>query len=211
MRPPKGAFPKARMAAVFAVLGIGVGLMLHCKDSDEDAVRVSRQAATQIMDAEHARAAAATAIMSAKATAWRVEREAETALFRAEAARAPARIVGSDDVQVVENGSAPKGQEIPNAVPVMFRVPAPVVERMQLDSSAIAGLETLVRWKDTVIVKQNLLIAADSLELMARSNEFNALLRVKQSRCGRRCGIVLGIGGLLAAAVTVEQMRRAIK
>jgi hypothetical protein len=52
---------------------------------------------------------------------------------------------------------------------------------------------------------------ADSLELLARANAFTALQRVKAPRCGRRCGIILGVGGMLAAAVAVEQVRRTFR
>ena len=72
-------------------------------------------------------------------------------------------------------------------------------------------LGTLVQWKDTVIVKQDRRISADSLGLVATSNAFAALQRAKEPRCGRRCGIVLGVGGVLVAAVAVEQVRRTIR
>ena len=93
-------------------------------------------------------------------------------------------------------------------MPLRVQVPAAVIERMRLDSTAVAMPSTLVRWKDTVIVRQDQLITADSLQLVATSNAFTSLQRVKVPRCGRRCGIVLGVGGMLAAAVAVEQVRR---
>jgi hypothetical protein len=68
-----------------------------------------------------------------------------------------------------------------------------------------------VRWKDTVIVRQDRRIAADSAELVATSNAFSALQRVKEPRCGRRCGIILGVGGMLVAAVAAEQVRRTFR
>lgn len=131
-----------------------------------------------------------------------MEREAETALSRAEAARARARVVDVDDVQV---------SAVPNAEPAVVCVPPPVVERMQLDSTAVAALRVLLQWKDTVIVRQDERITAVSLELLARANAFTALQRVKAPRCGRRCGINLGVGGMLAAAVAVEQVRRTFR
>ena len=193
---------RAWTAALMAVLGIAAGLVLYCNRPDEDGLRVSRQAATQIVDAEHARTAATTAIADAKAGAQRAERDAVVAVSQAFAARAGVRALGADDVVVVAS---------PNAAPVEVPVPAPVVERMRLDSSAVATLGTLVRWKDTVIVRQDQRITADSLELLATSSAFHALERVKEPRCGRRCGIVLGVGGMLAAAVAVEQVRRTFR
>jgi hypothetical protein len=190
------------MAALVAILGIAIGLVLYWKKPDEEALRASRQAATQIVAAEHARAAATTAIEDAKAGAQAAERDAVVAVSRAFAARVRARVVGADDVMI---------SATPNVAPVAVAVPPPVVERMQLDSGAVATLGTLVRWKDTMIVRQDLRIAADSVELVATSNAFTALERVKEPRCGRRCGIVLGVGGMLAAAVAVEQVRRTLR
>ena len=141
------------------------------------------------------------ALEEARARARVVEREAETAVTRAEAVRARARVVGVDDVQLA----------VPNAEPAVVWVPPPVVERMQLDSTAVAELRVLLQWKDTVIVRQDERITADSLELLARANAFTALQRVKAPRCGRRCGIILGVGSMLAAAVTVEQVRRMLR
>lgn len=202
MWPPSGRIQKARTAAVFAVLGIGTGLVLHCSASDEEAVRASRQAATQILDAEHARAAAMTAVGSAKLEMQRAEREAKTASARAAEARDRVRVVSADDV-IVSAG--------PNAVPEVVRVPAPVIDRLRLDSVALTAFGTLVRWKDTVIVRQDQRISADSIELAATRHAFTALQRTKESRCGRKCGIVLGVGGLLAAAVTIGQVRRTFR
>jgi hypothetical protein len=82
---------------------------------------------------------------------------------------------------------------------------------MRLDSTAVAALGTLVRWKDTLIVRQDQRIRADSLELLATSHAFHALEHAKEPRCGRRCGIVLGVGGMLVAAVAVDQMRRTFR
>jgi hypothetical protein len=94
---------------------------------------------------------------------------------------------------------------------VGVRVPEPVVERMQLDSTAVAALGTLVATKDTVIVRQDQRITADSLVLALTSHAFAALRREKEPWCGRRCGIVLGVGGMLAAAVAVEYVRRTFR
>jgi hypothetical protein len=183
------------------VLGIALGLVLYCIKPD-DGVNVTRQAATQIVKAERARAAATTAIEDAKAGALAAERDAVVAVSRAFAAHVRARVVGADDVLI---------SATPNLAPVPIAVPPPVVERMQLDSSAVATLGTLVRWKDTVIVRQDRRIAADSAELVATSNAFSALQRVKEPRCGRRCGIILGVGGMLVAAVAAEQVRRTFR
>jgi hypothetical protein len=90
-------------------------------------------------------------------------------------------------------------------------VPTPVIERMRLDSAAVDALGTLVQRKETVIVAQDRRITADSVELVATSNALSAVERVKQPRCGRKCGIVLGVGGMLAAAVAVEQVRRTFR
>jgi hypothetical protein len=190
----------ARWAVVLAVLGIAVGFVLQCNQPDD--ANVSRQAAAEIVDAEHARTAATTAIDAAKAVAHTAERESEVVVSRASAARVRARVVSANDVMV---------SATPNAAPLEVRVPAPVIERMQLDSSAVAALGTLVRWKDTVIVKQDRRITADSIELVATSNAFHTLQRAKEPRCGRKCGIVLGVAGMLAAAVAVEQVRRTIR
>jgi hypothetical protein len=209
-RSEGSAFPKATRtgsvrawsAALVAVLAIPVGFVLHCNEPNEDHAGVLRQAATQIVQAEHARNAAKTVMERARAGALAAEGEAQAVVSRAGAARARARVVGVDELMV---------SATPAAAPLGVRVPAPVVERMQLDSSALAALGTLVRWKDTVIRAQDRRIAADSLELIATSNAFNTLQQVKTPRCGRKCGIVLGIGGMLATAVAVEQVRRTIR
>lgn len=82
---------------------------------------------------------------------------------------------------------------------------------MQLDSTAVAALGRLVQWKDTVIVAQDRRITADSMELVATSNAFHALQRVKEPRCGRRCGILIGVGSVLVAAVAMDQVRRTLR
>ena len=51
------------------------------------------------------------------------------------------------------------------------------------------------------LVAQDRRITADSLELIATSNAYRALEQVKEPRCGRRYGIVIAVGGILAAAV----------
>ena len=198
MRPSDGV----AAAVVVAVFGILIGLALLCYPPNTDRAAVLDQAAGHIAEAEHARAGATISVESAKATAHVAEVEAETAVSRTSAARARAQVVNSDVVRV---------SATPNAVPQDLRVPPPVVERMQLDSTAIATLGTLVQWKDTVILRQDRRISADSIELVATSHAFAALQRVKEPRCGRRCGIVLGVGGMLAAAVAVEQVRRTIR
>jgi hypothetical protein len=187
---------------VLAVFATVVGFVLHCNGPNEHQVGQTRQAESQIAEAEQARAAATTAIAGARASARTAEREAESAVSRAMAARTRVRLVSPTEVTL---------STTPDAAPLGVRVPAPVVERMRLDSTAVATLGRLLRWKDTVIGAQDRLITADSLALIATSNAFNALERVKRPRCARRCGIVLGIGGMLAAAVAVEQVRRTFR
>src|SRR5207248_6816326 len=106
-------------------------------------------------EAQNARTAATTAIEGAGAGARAAEREANAAISRAAAARVRARVVGADEVMVSTS---------PDAAPLGVRVPAPVVERLRLDSSAVATLGTLVSWKQTVISAQDQRITADSLE-----------------------------------------------
>jgi hypothetical protein len=190
------------MLGVLAVLALALGFLLYCSRPNDDRPAVLRQAATQIAEAKQARAATTLAIADAKATARAVEGEAKFAMSRAAAARARAQVVGASDVRI---------SATPNAAPLKVRVPTAVVEAMQLDSTAVAALSTVVRWKDTVIVRLDQRIAVDSVELLAASNAFHALLRMKEPRCGRRCGIVLGVGGMLVAAVAVEQVRRAAR
>ena len=191
-----------RGAAVLAVVGVGLTSVLYLGRPNDHGVAALRQAAGQIAEASQARAAAASALDDVRTRGQSAEREAEISKSRAAAARARARIIDTDTVLV----SAAPGEE---ATPV--RVPAPVVDRMRLDSTAVATLGALLRWKNSVIVAQDRRIAADSLELVASSNAFSALQRVKQPRCGRRCGIVLGVGGMLAAAIAVEQVRRTLR
>jgi hypothetical protein len=128
--------------------------------------------------------------------------DAAVALSRAVAARARVRVVSAGELVV---------RAMPNAESLVVRVPTPVIERMRLDSAAVDALGTLVQRKETVIVAQDRRITADSVELVATSNALSAVERVKQPRCGRKCGIVLGVGGMLAAAVAVEQVRRTFR
>jgi hypothetical protein len=173
---------RLQVARTIAVIGIAIGLVQLCHNESDTGML--RESSAQIQDAEQVRTAAAVAVENAKATAHLAEANAKAAVSRA--ARARARIAA-------------------------IRVPVPVVEPMQLDSAAVASLVTLVRWKDTVIVRQDQRISADSLELLAKSHAFSALQRVKEPRCGRKCGVVLGVGGMLAAAVTIGQVRRAFR
>ena len=194
-----GIFPRA---AVTATLALAVGLLLHHGEPNGDRVAVLRHAASQIGKAKEVRGAATTEVESAKDRARVAERNANAAVSRAAAARAQVRVVSVDGVM---------GSATPNAAVMSFPVPAPVIERMQLDSTAIAALGMLVRWKDTVIVAQDHRITADSLELVATSDAFKELQRIREPHCGRKCGIVLGISGMLAAAVAVEQVRRTLR
>jgi hypothetical protein len=188
--------------ALLAVAGLSAGLVMLGTHRGGNSAAELRQAVAKIAEVRQTRVTMTRALEEARARARVVEREAETAVSRAEAARARARVVGVDDVQV---------SAVPNAEPAVVCVPPPVVERMQLDSTAVAALRVLLQWKDTVIVRQDERITADSLELLARANAFTALQRVKAPRCGRRCGIILGVGGMLAAAVAVEQVRRTFR
>lgn len=198
-------FLKLRSVALVVttcVAVLAVVLVFALRSGTPNEAAVLRHAATQVADAEDARAEAAVAIQTARMSTRAAEREADATLTRAAAARARARVAGADDVTV---------SLVPDAESTTVRVPAPVVERMRLDSSAVVALGTLVRWKDTVIVRQDRQLSADSLELLARSNAFSALERVKDPWCGRRCGIVLGVGGMLATAVAVEQVRKVFR
>jgi hypothetical protein len=185
--------------AMLAVVGVGVGFVMLRAHPNGKSATALRRAVTQIAEAKQERTTATRALDGARARVRVVEREAATAVSRAEAARARARVIGLDDVQV---------SAAPNAAVALIRVPPPVVERMRLDSSAVSTLGMLVRWKDTVIVMQDRRITADSLELLATTNAFAALERAREPRCGRRCGIILGVGGMLATAVAMEQVRR---
>ena len=188
-----------RIASVIAALVLVVAFMLHRSEPNDAQLAVLRPAARQIADAKEARGAATAAVERAKVSATAAEREAKRAISLAAAARDKVGVKDIDEVTV---------RVTPDAVPLNVRVPTAVVDRMRLDSSAVVTLGTLVRWKDTVIVAQDRRITADSLQLVATSNAFDALQRVKQPRCGRRCGIILGLGGMLAAAVAVGQMKQ---
>ena len=170
--------------ALVAIAGLGAGLVMLRGNPSRNRTEVMRQVA-KIAEAKQARIIAGKALEQARARTSVAERKAENVVSRAEAARA--RAVA--------------------AIPV----PPLVIERTQLDSSAISALGTLVQWKDTLILRQDQRIAADSLELLASANAFSALKRAKSPRCGRRCGILLGVGGMLAAAVAVGQVRRAVR
>jgi hypothetical protein len=184
------------------VVGLLAGFLLLSHHPNDSSADVIRQATTQIMHAENSRAAAAAAVEGAKASASVAEHGAIVALSRLAASRARVRVVSADDLVVTA---------MPNAESLLVRVPTPVVERMRFDSAAVAALGMLVQRKETVIVAQDRRITADSLELAATSNALSALERVKQPRCGRKCGIVLGVGGMLAAAVAVGQVRRTFR
>lgn len=191
-----------RIAGMIATIGIVLGLALLCSRRNDPQVDVVRAATGQLLETKRARVDATVALDRARATASAAEGDAEAAVSRAVAARARARIVGADGVVV------PSARDVP---PVPMRVTAPVVERMRLDSTALDALGTLVRWKDTVIVRQDRRFIADSLELAAASNAFTALQRVKEPRCGRKCGIVLGVGGILAATITIDKLRQTFR
>jgi hypothetical protein len=192
---------RSLVAALLGMTGL-VGLVLLFRQPNDPAGTEIRRATTQIGAAEQARAAATAAVEGAKANATVAKHDAAVALSRAVAARARVRVVSAGDLVVIAT---------PNAESLVVRVPTPVVERMRLDSGAVAALGLLVQRKETVIVAQDHRITADSVELAATSNALSAIERVKQPRCGRKCGIVLGVGGMLAAAVAVGQVRRAIQ
>lgn len=191
-----------RIASVIAALVVVVAFMLHRSGPNDAQLAVMRPAARQIAEAKEARGAATVAVERAKVSASAADREAKRALSRAAAARDRVGVKDIDEVTV---------RVTPDAVPLNVRVPTAVVDRMRLDSTAVATLGLLVRWKDTVIVAQDRRITADSLQLAATSKAFDALQEVKEPRCGRRCGILLGVSGMLAAAIAVEQVQRMFK
>ena len=203
---PNWAAKSRSLASLGMTMGVAValiaGLVLLWHRPDEPAVSTIRQMATQITLAENSRTIAAAAVERARASANMAERVAAVAVSRAVAARARVRVVSAEGLVVTVT---------PNAEPEVVRVPTPVVERIRLDSAAVDALGLLVQRKDTVIVAQDRRITADSVELAGRAKAFAALGRVKEPRCGRRCGIVLGVGGMLATAIAVEQVRRAIR
>ena len=190
---PRDWLPRARSLAALGMSGgilwsaaicaaLALALAFVLHHSGPNADQVVlRRAARETAARREARTAAARAVDVAKANARTAERDARAAVSRAAAARARADM------------------------------PPPAVERMHLDSAAVAALSTLVRLKDTVIVMQDRRITADSLDLVATSHAFQALQRVKEPRCGRRCGIAIGIGGMLATAIAVGQVRRALR
>jgi hypothetical protein len=189
------------VAALLGMTGVA-GLVLLCRRPNDPAPAEIRRAAAQVGAAEQARTAATAAVEGAKANATVAKHDAAVALSRAVAARARVRVVSAGELVV---------RAMPNAESLVVRVPTPVIERMRLDSAAVDALGTLVQRKETVIVAQDRRITADSVELVATSNALSAVERVKQPRCGRKCGIVLGVGGMLAAAVAVEQVRRTFR
>ena len=193
---------RLRIALTIAVIGIVLGLVLIYHAPDDPPVDVLRETATEVQAAEDVRTTATVALAEARGRARAAGSNAEAALSRSTAARARARVAGA--AEVVVSAAA-------DAAPAAVKVPAAVVERMELDSTAVATLVTLVRWKDTVIVRQDQRIRADSIELVATTRAFTVLERVKAPRCGRRCGIMLGVGSMLAAAVTIEQVRRTFR
>ena len=199
MLPRNGRLQIALTTALLLVIWFAVRFVLLGNEQHDH--RALRQAATAIVNAEQARTAATMAMESARVSARTAEGDVAVALSKAAAARARARAAGAESVIIAAAG----------APPVEVPVPPAVVERMRLDSTAVVTLRTVVRWKDTLIVRQDQRIRADSLELLATSHAFHALERMKEPRCGRRCGIALGIGGMLAAAVAVGQVRRTFR
>jgi hypothetical protein len=190
------------VAAAIAVVGIILGLVLLCWSPNDQYPAVRSQTGNELLNAQQARTGATVALEGAKATARAAEVDADLALSRAVSARARARIVSGSGLIVSES---------PDVTPTQIRVPPSVIDRLTLDSTAVSALGTLVRWKDTLIFRQDQRITADSVELLATWHALTALQRVKEPRCGRKCGIVLGVGGMLAAAVVVEQVRRTFR
>ena len=189
-------------ATVVAAVALAVALMLHRREPPAKQLAALHHATSRVAEAKKARRAAGLEVESAKGSVRAAEGAANAVLSRANMARTRARVMSADDVMVSATLGGPA---------VSVRLPTPVVERMQLDSTAVATLGTLVRWKDTVIVAQDRRITADSMQLVATANAFDALQRVRAPRCARKCGIALGIAGMVAAAVAVEQLRRAFR
>lgn len=144
---------------------------LHRADS-------ARVAAIQLAHAASVRVAAAKHVV--------VEQKADAApaIARSDSLRQVVRAVDETTLAVVRSLGMP---------PLVAVVPPEVVEERAADSSAIAHLTVVVAVQDTLIAVQDDRHTADSVALGAANHEIDVIKKQKQPRCGKKCGIAIGV------------------
>lgn len=87
----------------------------------------------------------------------------------------------------------------PSDVPTLVTVPAAVTLKFVADSVLIAKQERQL-WRYEALAR------ADSLVIAKQDSLIRGLK--KRNRCGRKCGIALGVGGTILASVALNQVQR---
>lgn len=151
-------------------------------------------------DAEREAVSARAAVTVAHAAKARVA--TRTALARAESLRGRVRIVTSR--QLVVQDSEP-------AKPTLVPVPPLVTERIRADSAAISALSMALVWDGRAMAVQDELLGAEARAGSAARLTIAELQRARSSRCGRRCGMMLGVLGVVALGVACDQARRLVR
>lgn len=125
-------------------------------------------------------------------------KETAPAVARALELQPTVQIVTPTSLAVVVTSGAP---------PVITPVPVQVTMRIEADSVAIAKLMHQVARDDALIAALDAQLMADSTALAGRDDKIaglEALKTPKGPRCGRKCGIVIGVVGTIASAITVR-------
>lgn len=143
--------------------------------------RAVGETSARMTEARRGIAAAEIARGAAAETVTVAAHETAIAAKRAKAADAIVRVVDPTTLAV----------EVTPASPAMvIRVPEPVIARIEADSA-------LIEAQATEILGLRALIVADSVVIRSQQVALQDLEHAKAPRCGMKCGIGLGVGGLL--------------
>lgn len=115
-----------------------------------------------------------------------------------EASRAAGELV------TIVNATTLSVKTTPSAQPQLVGVPAAVIAKMRTDSIYIAELEAQN-------LRMSLVIASDSSAVGSLQTQVRVLEEQLHPRCGRRCGIVIGVTATVAAVLVVDRVRAVVQ
>jgi hypothetical protein len=201
--PPNGlVWRVARLAALgtFALLTTFL-IAFALRDGPRDVPTTVAAARTRIATAEELGRAAQVRTTTASAHLTSARADVAVTLRAAMQQRQRVRVVSARTLEV---------RSMPAAVPEVIEVPEAVVERIRVDSAAITTLAETEQWEDCLIAALRDRIAADSMGNVATRVAMTALERERHPRCGRRCGVALGVAGVVAAGIVLDQTRKVV-
>ena len=177
-----------RMLLLTAAAASATAAVVHRLRSSSGADAALERAKSSLAraDVEAARAASRVAAVESQAKV-----AVQNALNAERVSRAHwqrVRIAGASSLSV---------QLTPGGASTLVAIPAPVVDRLRADSAAVVSLGAAMGWQDSIIVAQRQQIASDSVARTSAGAVIRALDHERRARCGWKCGVVIGVVGLV--------------